>query len=260
MKISDIQRWFDGMDRVMVALSGGVDSALVAYAAHTAPGVSALAVTANYMTLAAEELDSAGAVAAQIGIKHHTIQYDELANESFARNDTDRCYHCRDELGGRLMSLAAETGYGTVVDGANAGDAAEYRPGMRAVQEHGIRSPLLEMGIAKPHIRRMARDAGLSVHDRPANSCLASRIPWGRRVTARRLAMIEMGERYVRRAVPKGPVRVRDAAGTARIEVAPEFIPALRGNLPRIRAGLLPLGFAGVEVDPQGYVSGGANR
>ena len=168
----------------MVALSGGVDSALVAYAAATTPGVSSLAVTANYRTLSAAEMASAREVAAQIGIRHHILEYDELANEDFVRNDQNRCYHCRTELGDRLRGLATAMGYPVIVDGANADDTAEYRPGMRAIRERGIRSPLLELGMSKADIRRLARDAGLAVHDRPSDSCLASRIPWGRRVTA----------------------------------------------------------------------------
>ena len=258
--IEDLRGWFAGAGSVMVALSGGVDSAVVAYAARTAPGISALAVTANYRTLAAAELDSARAVAAQIGIRHHTLEYDELANEEFARNDSDRCYHCRTELGSRLQDLASEMNCGMIVDGTNADDTSEYRPGIRAIREHGIRSPLLEMAVSKPAVRRMAREAGLLVHDRPSDSCLASRVPWGRRVTAQVLARIEMGERYVRRVVPAGPLRVRDMDGAARIEVSKGAIPALLDGLPEISAGLRALGFTGVAVDPEGYSPGGANR
>ena len=124
---------------------------------------------------------------------------------------------------------------------------------------YGIRSPLLEIGVSKIRVREMAREAGLSVYNRPSNSCLASRIPWGRRVTAQLLARIEMGERYVRQAVPDGPVRVRDMDGVARIEVAKGAIPALEGEMRRISPRLLALGFREAEINPAGYTTGGAN-
>lgn len=258
MTMYDLRAWFEGAGPVLVSLSGGVDSALVAYAAQSS-GVAAAAVTADYMTLAAEELDSAKSVASQLGMKHHIIRYDELADEKFARNDSQRCYHCRTQLGGRLLALASEAGYRTVVDGTNADDVAEYRPGIAAMHQHGVRSPLLELRMGKSAVRRMARRAGLSVHDRPSNACLASRIPWGRRVTAQLLARIEMGERYVRQAVPDGPVRVRDMDGVARIEVAPAHIPALRREMPGVAAKLVALGFRGAQISPAGYSAGGAN-
>ena len=256
--IHDLQEWLSKTGSVLVALSGGVDSALVAYAAH-ASGVRAAAVTADYRTLAAEEMESAKSVAAQIGIRHYTIQYDELEDERFVRNDRDRCGHCRTQLGGRLLSLAAEQGYAAVVDGTNHDDMSEYRPGIKAMHEQGIRSPLLELGISKSRVREMAQEAGLTVHNRPSNACLASRIPWGRRVTAQLLARIEMGERYVRQAIPVGPVRVRDMDGVARIEVASEFTAALQDAMPRISQNLRALGFSSVEVNHAGYTPGGAN-
>lgn len=254
----ELQEWFSGTGSVLVALSGGVDSALVAYAAH-ASGIRSAAVTADYRTLAAEELESAKSVAVQIGIRHYIIRYDELDDEMFARNDRDRCGHCRTQLGERLLCLAAEQEYATVVDGTNSDDMSEYRPGIEAMHRHGIRSPLLEMGIPKLRVREMAREAGLAVHNRPSNACLASRIPWGRRVTAQLLARIEMGERYVRQAIPDGPVRVRDMDGVARIEVASEFKAALQTAMPRISQNLRALGFSGVEINRAGYTPGGAN-
>ena len=255
---SDMREWFCGIDSVLVALSGGVDSALVAHAAHSS-GVRAAAVTADYTTLAAEELESAVSVADQIGIRHYIIRYDELEDEEFAKNGRDRCYHCRTQLGERLVRMAQTEGYHTVVDGTNADDTSEYRPGIAAMHGYGIRSPLLEMGITKKRVRDLAREAGLSVYDRPSNSCLASRIPWGRRVTAQLLARIEMAERYVRRTVRDGPVRVRDMDGVARIEVHAEAIPLLHRDISHISQQLKDLGFGRVEIDPTGYAPGGAN-
>jgi uncharacterized protein len=256
--ISDLQGWFADAGPVLVALSGGVDSALVAYAAHTS-GISSAAVTADYRTLSREEMESAKSVAAQIGIRHHIIKYDELSDEEFARNGSDRCYHCRTQMGDRLLSLAAEVGYRTVVDGTNSDDVSEYRPGIAAMHGYGIRSPLLEIGVSKFRVREMAREAGLSVHSRPSNSCLASRIPWGRRVTAQLLARIEMGEKYVRQVIHDGPVRVRDMDGVARIEVSKGAIPVMEREMQRISPMLLALGFRSTEINPSGYAAGGAN-
>lgn len=255
-----LRSWFEGKGRVLVALSGGVDSALVAHAARAALGDGALAVTADYQTLASEELASARQVAEQIGIEHQVVRYSELEDEAFARNGKDRCFHCRTALGGRLLELAAGRNIGTVVDGAHAGDSAEERPGMAAMRGAGVRSPLAELGIAKPQVRRMAREAGLEVHDRPPNSCLASRIPWGQRVTAERLLRVELGERMVREKFGLRQVRVRDSGGRARIEVPPYEVGRVSAGRGALELGFSALGFSSLEVDPRGYSPGGANR
>lgn len=249
--------WFAGRV-VLVALSGGVDSALVAYAAHTALGARSMAATADYRTLSAGELESAREVARQIGISHHTIRYDELSDAEFVRNGPDRCYHCRNNLGYHLRSLADSLGCDTIVDGTHADDTAEWRPGMVAVRERGIRSPLLELSMTKGMVRHLAKSAGLAVHDKPSDACLASRVPWGRRLTAQMLARIEMGERYVRRAVPAGHLRVRDMSGVARIEVDVQYMPQLQRHADQLREELVGLGFDHIEVAE--YTPGGANR
>ena len=259
MSMGRLRAWFAEYPRVLVALSGGVDSALVAYAAHSAPGVHAAAVTADYKTLAAEELESARSVASQMGIAHHVIEYNELDDEDFVRNDSYRCYHCRTNLGSRLASMAESMQYDVIVDGTHADDVGQWRPGIQALREYGIRSPLLEVGMTKTDVRVAAQEAGLHVHDRPSNACLASRIPWGRRITAQMLTRIEMAERYVRHTVPSGPIRVRYVDGGARIEVEPKQLPLLQANMSDIVQELEQLGFAGVEVDSGGYRTGGAN-
>ena len=257
--IRRLHSWFAGYSRVLVALSGGVDSALVAYAAHTTPGVYVAAVTADYKTLSSEELESARTVASQIGVTHHIIEYDELDDEKFVRNDSYRCYHCRTNLGRRLASMAESMQYDIIVDGTHADDVGQWRPGIQALQEYGIRSPLLEVGMTKSDVREAARKAGLFVHDRPSNACLASRIPWGRRITAQMLTRIEMAERYIRHMIPDGPLRVRYSGDKARIEVDCMYLHLLQDNMDDIVQRLGQLGFAGVEVDPDGYRSGGAN-
>ena len=259
MPMRRLRAWFAEYPRVLVALSGGVDSALVTYAAHTAPGIHVAAVTADYKTLASDELESARNVASQIGVTHHIIEYNELDDESFVRNDSYRCYHCRTNLGSRLVSMAKSMRYDVIVDGTHADDVGQWRPGIQALREYGIRSPLLEVGMTKADVRMAAQEANLHVHDRPSNACLASRVPWGKRITAQMLTRIEMAERYVRHTVPSGPLRVRHVEGKARIEVDRAQIPLLQASIDDVVQELEQLGFAGVEVDPGGYRSGGAN-
>lgn len=255
-----LQSWFEGRGKTLVALSGGVDSALVAHAARSALGAGALAATADYQTLASEELESARQAAGQIGIEHVVIRYSELEDEGFARNGRDRCFHCRTALGERLRALAAGRGVRTIVDGTHAGDEGEYRPGIEAMRGAGVRSPLAELGITKSDVRRMAREAGLKAHDRPSNSCLASRIPWGQRVTSERLLRVELGERMVREKFGLRQVRVRDSGGRARIEVERAEIGRVSAGRGALESGFAALGFSSLEIDPRGYAAGGANR
>lgn len=224
-QIDDLLKWFNNQDGVLIALSGGVDSALVAYAAFLQLGHNAIAVTADYRTLSQEELDSAKSVCTEIGIRQITLEYNELENKDFVINDNTRCYHCRMELGGRLINLAKKMNNSwTVIDGTNLDDLGDYRPGIKAMKKNHIRSPLLETGFTKRDVRAVAYNAGLSIHDRPSNSCLASRIPWGVRITAEKLARIELGEKIVRQMSGARQVRVRDIDGSARIEVEPEIL------------------------------------
>jgi uncharacterized protein len=258
--LDDLVEWFDEKSRTMVALSGGVDSALVAYAAYKKLGGMALAVTADYKTLPRDELADARRVCSEIGMRHVILEYDELENEDFVRNDSSRCFHCRMDLGTRLNGLARQHDVTTIVDGTHADDMGEYRPGIAALRQNGIMSPLAILGISKPQIRRAAEYVGLSVHDKPSNACLASRIPWGQRVTAERLARIEFGESIIRQMTPARQVRVRDLDGSAVIEVEKSMVPAFQGKtLRRITERLMMIGFTRVEVDPDGYVSGKIN-
>ena len=260
--LDDLVAWFDGRGPALVAVSGGVDSALVALAAHRSLGDAASAVTADYSTMPRDDLESAGRTCGEIGIRQEVIRYDELADERFARNDRNRCFYCRTELASRLAPLAAARGARTMADGTHLDDLGDYRPGIRAMRDGGVRSPLVEAGFAKADVRREAAAAGLSAHDRPANSCLASRIPWGRRVTAERLARVEVAESMVRSmSGVAGAVRVRDLGGAASIEVERASIglvssPAVLGPLSeRLQA----IGFDSARVDPEGYAPGRAN-
>ncbi|MDP9197576.1 MAG: ATP-dependent sacrificial sulfur transferase LarE [Thermoproteota archaeon] len=253
-----IVSWFKrDHDRAMVALSGGVDSAIVALAAKQALGHNVLAVTADYSTLSREELRSADNIAKEIGINHITLKYNELENENFVRNDRLRCYHCRMELGSYLVSEAVRRNITLIVDGTNLDDLDDYRPGIRAMRSNGIRSPLVELGIGKNKVRAMAKFHTLSIFEKPSNSCLASRIPTGITVTMERIRRVEMSEIIVKSIFPLEQVRVRDHLDLARIEVGSDEIQLLfdKVKLDLLNSKLKGLGFRFVTIDLAGYHS-----
>jgi uncharacterized protein len=259
--LNKLLKWFTDKDSVLVSLSGGVDSALVAYAAKKKLNKNAIAVTADYKTLSSDELDSAKIIAQEIGITHKIIEYSELDNENFVRNDERRCFYCRDELSDKLIETANSLGINTIVDGTQSDDIGDYRPGIDALHGHGIQSPLLETYFTKEMVRQTAKSVGLSIYDKPSNSCLASRIPWGERVTAEKLARIEMGEKIIKQKTGIRQVRVRDIDGIARIEVEPEKLHLLDDIVTKneIFSKLKMIGFSDVEIDPNGYKSGKLN-
>ena len=259
-KLDNLIDWFGNKTKVIVALSGGVDSALVAYAAFQKLGHSAIAVTADYKTLSKEELETAKQICSEIGIKQILLDYDELQNEEFVKNASDRCFHCRMELGDHLITLAKEHDVKFIVDGTNLDDLADYRPGIEALKRNGIRSPLVETNFTKNEIRRTAKLIGLSVYDKPSNSCLASRIPWGQKVTTEKLTRIELGETIVKQITKLKQVRVRDLNGVAKIEVDKDKISVFEdGILDEITNKLKLIGFLSVKIDPDGYRSGKIN-
>jgi len=258
--LENLENWFEDKNKVMIALSGGVDSALVAYAAFQKLGNSAIAVTADYKTLSEEELDTAKQICSEIGIEQLLLDYSELENEDFVKNDSSRCFHCRMELGDHLIELAKKHDVDVIVDGTNLDDLGDFRPGIEALKQNGIRSPLMETHFSKSKIRETAKMVGLSVYDKPSNSCLASRIPWGQRVTAERLIRIEFGETIVKQLTNVKQVRVRDIDGSARIEVEKQMISRFNEIiLKQITEKLKMIGFNSVEVDQEGYKPGKIN-
>jgi len=259
--LEKLLKWFDDKEKVLISLSGGVDSALVAYAANKKLSKNAIAVTADYKTLSSEELDSAKSIAREIGINHHIIEYSELENENFVRNDNKRCFYCRDELSKELIKFSNSLRIETIVDGTQSDDMGDYRPGIDALHGNGIRSPLLEMKFTKELVRKTAKHVGLSIYDKPSNSCLASRIPWGQRVTAERLVRIELAEKMIKQKTGIKQVRVRDIDGLARIEVALEQLNLLDNAETRneIFSKFKMIGFSNVEIDSNGYTSGKLN-
>ncbi|RDJ31638.1 MAG: ATP-dependent sacrificial sulfur transferase LarE [Crenarchaeota archaeon] len=260
-KLDSLCNWFSDKKSVIVAVSGGVDSALVAYAAYAQLGNSAIAVTADYKTLSNDELDSSKKICKEIGINQIIINYSELENEDFVRNDKNRCFYCRTELSHYLINIAKENQIETIVDGTNLDDLGDYRPGLVALQENNILHPLVECNFTKNEVRDISKDIGLSIHNRPSNSCLASRVPWGQRVTAEKLTRIEMGETFVKQIVGAKQVRVRDLDGSAKIEVGVDELYLLNdpSKINEINMKLKFLGFSSVQIDPDGYSPGKLN-
>ena len=245
-------------DGVLVAFSGGVDSAVVAALAAQALGERAVACTARSETLPAAELEGAKRVADEIGIRHEIVAFSELDNPEFVENDSNRCYHCRTMRLGKMYETAQKLGIETVCDGTNASDPGEgHRPGLRAVDELSVRSPLLDHGITKDEVRAIAADHGLSVAAKPSMACLSSRIPTGLEVTEAKLTRVEKAERLLR-TWGFEQFRVRDHDGLARIEVAPdELDDALDAEFAAAaRRHLSDLGFEHITLDLQGYQTG----
>jgi uncharacterized protein len=246
----------------LVAFSAGVDSTVVAKAAHVALGDRAVAVTGTSASLASGELDEAQKLARLIGIRHEVIETDEFAQTSYLRNAPDRCYHCKTELYTQLEPVAEQLGLAVIVNGANVDDLGDYRPGMNAAQEHRVRSPLIECRLTKAEVRALAAAWDLPVWDKPASPCLSSRVAYGEEVTAERLAMIDRAERHLRELGLR-TVRVRYHRGDlARLEVPAEAISRLAE--PNARSGLLEtltrLGFKYVTLDLAGFRSGSQNE
>lgn len=242
-------------------MSAGVDSAVVAKAAFLALGDRAVAITGVSASLASGELDEAREIARRIGIRHESLDTQEFASPAYVQNSPDRCYHCKAELYTQMRRVADRLGLKMIVNGANADDAGDYRPGMTAASERGVRSPLLELGIAKAEVRALAAAWDLPVWDKPASPCLSSRVAYGESVTPERLSMIDRAESWLR-GEGLGVVRVRYHSGDlARVEVPREAIAALASEAVRERfvAHLKSLGFRFITLDLEGFRSGSQN-
>ena len=249
------------MESVAIAFSGGVDSTFLLRVAQTVLDDKVLAVTAESETSPRHEIEDARRLAAEFGVRHLIIQSDELKSPEFVKNPVDRCYICKKSRFSAIFGLAHEHGLTWVADGSNIDDQSDYRPGMKAVLELGVRSPLLEAGLSKADVRLLSRRLGLSTWDKPAYPCLATRIPYGTPITAEKLRQVDAAEEFIRSRSITRQVRVRHYGDTARIEVAEEDIANLLESETRrhVVSFIKNLGFRFVTLDLEGYRTGSLN-
>ena len=242
---------------VLVGFSGGVDSALVAVVARRVLGreraIAAMGVSAS---LAETQRHQAREIAGVFDLNLIEVETGELSDPTYAANPVNRCYYCKRELWSKLVSLAGERGIAAVADGTNADDTGEHRPGLRAADQFGIRSPLAEAGYTKVDVRREARTLGLSMWNAPSQPCLSSRVVYGLSITPSRLRQVERGEAFLRELGVEGDLRVRHRGEEARIEVAPPQFPCVREHSAKIAAQFSKLGFERVTLDLRGYRRG----
>jgi pyridinium-3,5-biscarboxylic acid mononucleotide sulfurtransferase len=260
-KLTQLRNLFTEMERALIAYSGGIDSTLVAKVAYDVLGDRALAVTAKSPSLLPEELEDASAQAIEIGINHQIVETHEMENPNYSSNPIDRCYFCKSELHDTLKPLALKLGYPYVVDGVNADDLNDYRPGIQAAKERGARSPLAELGITKLEVREIARSIGLTCWNKPAQPCLSSRFPYGEEITIPKLNRVGRAEIYLRRLGYEN-VRVRSIGDTAKIELPVELIQQFvaANNLAELVTIFQSFGFVYVTLDLEGYRSGKLNQ
>jgi uncharacterized protein len=249
------------MGRVIVAYSGGADSAYLAWAATQALGSNAVAITADSASIPESHKRDAEAFAREFGIRHEYVETHEFDNPEYVKNDANRCFHCKDELFNVLEKVAAERGFAHIVYGVNKDDLGDYRPGQNAARLHSVKAPLVEAGLTKAEIREFSRIAGLPTWDRPAAACLSSRIPYGTPVTIQNIKTVEIGEEEVK-ALGFRQFRTRFHGELVRIEIAPEELPrALDVEMTRkLTAIFKRLGYKYVTLDLEGYRQGSLNE
>lgn len=249
------------MGRVIVAYSGGTDSAYLAWAAKQALGENAIAITADSASIPESHKRDAEAFARDFGIVHEYLETHEFENPDYVKNDANRCFHCKDELFTVLEKVAGERGFLNIVYGVNKDDLGDYRPGQKAAKLHAVKAPLVDADLTKAEIRELSRRAGLSTWDRPAAACLSSRIPYGTPVTIENIKTVEIGEEEVR-ALGFRQFRTRFHGELVRIEIAPEELPrALNMEMTRQLTRIFRrLGYKYVTLDLQGYRQGSLNE
>ena len=249
------------MDRVIIAYSGGVDSAFLAAVANEVLGNNALSVTAVSPSLAPSELEDAQSLAQDLGLNYRTINTNEIDREDYSANNPDRCFFCKDELYSHLIKFCGEENYNFVVNGTNVDDLGDYRPGLDAATQYCVRSPLVEANLEKKDIRVLSREMGLPTWDKPAQACLSSRIPYGTMVTVEALTTIAKAEKYLRTKGFK-QLRVRHHESIARIEISADDFDVLTSEPLRteVPSYFKSLGYSYVTLDLEGFRSGSLNE
>jgi uncharacterized protein len=261
-KLDRLKQIFAESSQVLVAYSGGIDSTLVAKIAFDVLGDRALAITANSPSLLPADLDAAKVQAEFMGIKHQVVQTHEMDNPNYTTNPINRCYFCKSELHDTLKPLAKQMGYGYVVDGLNADDLKDYRPGIQAAKERGVRSPLAEVGVSKLEVRMLSEYLGLPWWDKPSQPCLSSRFPYGEEITIEKLRRVGQAEQYLRDRGWRGDIRVRSMGDTAKIEVPSDRLTGFMTimNLPELTSAFREYGFTSITLDLEGFKSGKLNE
>ena len=259
-KLRALEASLRALGSVMIAYSGGVDSAYLAATAHRVLGDRMLSVLADSPSLARRDMEQAQAFAATHNIPLRVVQTEELDKPEYQRNDANRCFHCKTELFESMKKLGAELGFSQIAYGMNADDRRDYRPGQRAAEEHEVLAPLAEVGLTKQEIRKLAKDAGYTLWDRPAAPCLSSRVEYGRTVTREVLEQVERGEECLRQLGFR-EFRVRHHGEMARVEIARTEMPRALSMemMDKISAELRNAGFKYVTIDTTGFRSGSLN-